>query len=345
MEGWTSCRWRCTGSTARARSPRSSARSTSPSRSAAGAAQRPDQPRLPVLRAARLRQDLQRPDPGPVAELREGPDPDAVRGVRLLRGAGPERAGQPRRHRDRRGVARWRRRRPRPARARVLRAGSGRASRSTSSTRRTWSRHSGLQRAAQAGRGAAAAPEVHLRDHRAGQGARHHPVAHAPLPVPADPAGDACASTSEASVPAEGVDVDPLVLPAGRAGRRRLGARRAVGARPAARRRRARGRHLRPGGGPARRHRRRAARRDGRRARRRRRRGGLRRRRPGGRGRPRSAPVRRRPARAVPRPADPRRGARRRRPRACSTRRPTSSSGCAARPSATAGRRCRGPPT
>ena len=39
----------------------------------------------------------------------------------------------------------------------------------------------GLQRPAQAGRGAAAARQVHLRHHRAGQGDRHHPVADPPL--------------------------------------------------------------------------------------------------------------------------------------------------------------------
>ena len=49
----------------------------------AGAALRPDPPRLPVQRSARLRQDLERAHPGPLAELREGPDPDAVRRVRL----------------------------------------------------------------------------------------------------------------------------------------------------------------------------------------------------------------------------------------------------------------------
>ena len=46
----------------------------------------------------------------------------------------------------------------------------------------------GLQRAAQAGRGAAGAPAVHLRDDRAGEGHPDHPLAHPPLPVPADPA-------------------------------------------------------------------------------------------------------------------------------------------------------------
>ncbi len=39
---------------------------------------------LPVQRAARLRQDLQRADPGPLAELRGGTDPRPVREVRVL---------------------------------------------------------------------------------------------------------------------------------------------------------------------------------------------------------------------------------------------------------------------
>ncbi len=42
---------------------------------------RQHQPRLPVLRSARLRQDQQRPDPGPLAQLREGPDAGPVRRV------------------------------------------------------------------------------------------------------------------------------------------------------------------------------------------------------------------------------------------------------------------------
>ena len=42
-----------------------------------------------------------------------------------------------------------------------------------------------LQRAAQDRRGAAGARQVHLRDDRAREGHRHHPLAHPPLPVPA----------------------------------------------------------------------------------------------------------------------------------------------------------------
>ena len=77
-----------------------------------------------------------------------------------------------------------------------------------------------LQRAAQARRGAAAAPEVHLRHHRAGEGHRDHPVAHPPLPVPAGAAGRAARRTSRTICEQEGVTVDrgalPLVVRAGR---------------------------------------------------------------------------------------------------------------------------------
>ena len=41
----------------------------------------------------------------------------------------------------------------------------------------------------------------------------HHPLAHPPLPVPADPAGRACAPTSRRSARAEGIAVEPAVLP------------------------------------------------------------------------------------------------------------------------------------
>ena len=57
----------------------------------------------------------------------------------------------------------------------------------------------GLQRAAQARRGAAGLRQVHLRHDRAGEGARHDQVAHPPLPVPADPAGRAPARTWSSS--------------------------------------------------------------------------------------------------------------------------------------------------
>ena len=111
---------------------------------AAGPAQRPGQPRLPVQRAAGLRQDHQRADPGPLPELRAGPDADAVRRVRVLRrrwpAAGPGRSTSSRSTRPRTAV--WTTR---------ATCGSGRSSRrrqpgsrSTSSTRRTWSPRQGF---------------------------------------------------------------------------------------------------------------------------------------------------------------------------------------------------------
>ena len=131
-----------------------------------------------------------RPDPGPRAQLRAGADRRPVRRVRQLQGPGPRRAGLHRRHRDRRGLPRWCRRRPRPAREGVLRAGA-QPLQGLHHRRGPHGHDAGLQRPAQAGRGAAAAPAVHLRDHRARQGAADDPVAHPPLPVPADPAAAA----------------------------------------------------------------------------------------------------------------------------------------------------------
>ncbi len=77
-----------------------------------GPRRQPGQPRLPLLRAARLRQDHQRADPGPVAQLRPGAGGRPVRRVRLLSGARPRRTGQHRRHRDRRRLPQRRGRRP-----------------------------------------------------------------------------------------------------------------------------------------------------------------------------------------------------------------------------------------
>ena len=48
----------------------------------------------------------------------------------------------------------------------------------------------GLQRAAEDRRGAAGPPDLRVRDHRAREGAAHHPLAHPPLPVPAAGAED-----------------------------------------------------------------------------------------------------------------------------------------------------------
>ena len=159
-----------------------------------------------------------------------------LRRVRQLPRAGPRRAGLDRRHRDRRGLPRWRGRRPRPAGEGLLRAGA-RQVQGLHHRRGPHGHDAGLQRPAQAGRGAAAAPAVHLRHDRARQGAADHPLAHPPLPLPADPAAPA----------------QRLPLPArrrggrghraGRAAPRRtrrggVGARHPVRARPAARRRR-----------------------------------------------------------------------------------------------------------
>ena len=204
---------------------------------------------------AGLRQDLQRADPGPLAQLRAGPHPRAVRRLPVLRLAGPGRAGQHRRHRARRGLARRCRRHPRAARPGVLRAGRV-ALPGVHRRRGAHDHHAGLQRPAQDRGGAAGAPGVRVRDHRAGQGAAHHPLPHPPLPVPADPAGHA-AQAAGADLRRGGRGRRPGGVPAGHPGRRRLGARLAVGARPAAGRGRAGGRHLRAGGRAARRHRRR----------------------------------------------------------------------------------------
>ena len=81
-------------------------------------------------------------------------------------------------------------------------------------------------------RGAAGAPRLRLRDHRAGEGAADDPVAHAPLPVPADPAGDA-ARAAGADLRRGGRDGRAGGVPAGPARGRRIGPRHAVGARPA----------------------------------------------------------------------------------------------------------------
>ncbi len=107
---------------------------------AAGAAQRAHPPRLPVQRSPRLRQDLQRAHPGPVAQLRAGPDPRPVRDLRQLRRARAARPGLARRRGDRRGLATV-------ASTTPGTCASGRSTRrcpagtrSTSSTRPTWSR-------------------------------------------------------------------------------------------------------------------------------------------------------------------------------------------------------------
>ena len=159
----------------------------------AALAQQPGQPRLPLLRPARLRQDHQRPDPGPRAQLRAGRRSptraaSATRCRDLARG-GP---GSHRRDRDRRGLPRRRRRRPRPAREGVLRAGAqplqglhhrrgphGHARRASTPCS-SWSRS--RREHLQASSSPPPSPRRCIAD---------HPLAHPPLPVPADPAAAA----------------------------------------------------------------------------------------------------------------------------------------------------------
>ena len=142
----------------------------------------------------------------------QGPTADALRRVRLLRRAGHRRARLARRDRDRRGQPRRRRRRPRPARTRVLLARAG-PLQGLHHRRGPHGQQGGLQRPPQARRGAAVPPALHLRDHRAGQGHRHHPVAHPPLPVPAGRAQGAWATTCSPSARARASTIEPTVVP------------------------------------------------------------------------------------------------------------------------------------
>ena len=92
----------------------------------------------------------------------------------------------------------------------------------------------GLQRPAQAGRGAAAAPEVRVRDDRAGEGHPDDQVAHAPLPVPAG-SPDGAARPARGDPGRRGGQLRADGAAAGGPGGRGLGPRLAVGAGPAAR--------------------------------------------------------------------------------------------------------------
>ena len=111
---------------------------------AAGAAQRPGQPRLPVQRPARLRQDDQRPHPGPLPQLRAGPDRRRRAGCaspartwhrRAAAASTSSRSTRPPTAASTTPVTCARRRSSRRRR---------RATRSTSSTRPTWSRGAGF---------------------------------------------------------------------------------------------------------------------------------------------------------------------------------------------------------
>ena len=290
------------------------------------------QPRLPVQRAARLRQDVERPDPGPVAELRAGPDPRSVRQVRFVRGARPVRAGQHRRHRDRRRVARRRRRR----------AGTCASGPSTRRSPRRFKIYIIDEAHMVTGAGfnallklveeppphlkfvfATTEPEKVIATIRSRT--HHYPFRLVPPAVLRELLEEILASRGGQLRARRAARRHP--------GRGRLGAGLAVRPRPAAS----------PGADEAGLRYDRAiallgytddapARRDGRGVRGRGRRRGLPGRRPGGRGRPRSAPVRRRPARPAARPDRARRRAGRRRHRAARRARPTGWTGCASRP-------------
>ena len=180
----------------------------------AALAQQPGQPRLPLLRAARLRQDHLAPASWPArstASRRPIADPcgecDSCRD--LARG-GPGSidvieidAASPRR----------RRRRPRPARAGVLRPGARAATRSTSSTRPTWSPRRASTPCSSWSRSrrstckfifATTEPEKVIAD---------HPLAHPPLPVPADPAAHARPTTSPSCASRRASRSSPAALP------------------------------------------------------------------------------------------------------------------------------------
>ena len=244
----------------------------------------------------------------------QGPTPTPCGVCQSCQDLGPRRRRQPRRHRDRRGHATAASTTPATCASGRSSPRRRRASRSTSSTRRTWCPGEGFNALLKLVEEPPRAREVRLRDHRAGQGHRDDPVAHPPLPVPAGAAGRAAGLPGRASCEQERRRRRPGGALAGGAGRPRLGPRLAQRPRPAARRRRRRGRDLRrspprcsatptrsllddtvdafaAGDGAA----------------------VFRDRRPGRRGRPRPAPVRRGPARAAARPDHHRRRARRRR--------------------------------
>ena len=218
---------------------------TEPLRAALG--RQPGQPRLPLLRSARLRQDHQRADPGPRAQLRAGADRRPVRRVRLA-------------------AATW----PAAARARIdvieidaashggvddardlrekafFAPGARAATRSTSSTRPTWSRTQGFNALLKLVEEPPRAPALHLRHHRARQGAsptirsrtHHYPFRLIPPRLLSAYLAELCEQGGrQRSSPA----ALPLVVRAGGG----LGPRHALRARPADGRRRRRRGHLR----------------------------------------------------------------------------------------------------
>ena len=306
---WQEWRSRCTASTGRARSPRSSGRSTSPSRcrrrcapagsttptcspGLAAAARRPARASWPARSTASKGPT---PDPCGVCDSCRALAPDGAGSIDVIEIDAASHGGvdDARDLRERAFFA------PVCSRFKVYVIDEAHMVSSA-----------GLQRPAQARRGATGVREVRLRDHRAGEGARHDQVPHPPLPVPADPAGRAPA-VSGAADRGRGGHVEPAVFPlVVRAGGG--SARDSLSVLD----------QLIAGAGPEGVTYARAVallgvtdvdadRRDVRRARRRRRRGRVRHHRPGRRGRPRPAPVRLRPAGAAARPDRPAAGPRR----------------------------------
>ena len=284
-------------------------------------------PRLPVQRPARLRQDLQRAHPGPLAELRAGPDARPVRHVRLAASRWPRTA--PARSTSSRST------RPRTAASTTpATCASGPSSRRCPSRYKvyiideahmvTTAAFNALLKLVEEPPEfvkfvfATTEPEKVLQTIRSRT--HHYPFRLMP-PQRADRAARARSSRPRASPstrrcsrwscgrrPARARDglsiLDQVLASAGPEGVTREGA-----------------------AGAARRHPRHPARRHRRRLRRPRRRRGVRPARPGHGGRPRPAALRHRPARAAARPDRARRRAGRRRHRACSTAPTTSSSG------------------
>ena len=127
-------------------------------------------PRLPVRRLARDRQDLDREDPRPLAQLRAtGPTLRALRRVRVLRR--DRQLDLARRDRDGRRLEQLGRRHPRPAREGRLRPGAGRLE-GLHPRRGAHALQRGLERVPEDARGAAAEHDLRARHDRGAQGAR-----------------------------------------------------------------------------------------------------------------------------------------------------------------------------
>ncbi len=127
-------------------------------------------PRLPVRGLARDGQDLDGEDPRRVPELRARADRRAVRRVRFLRGHRQRHLA--RRDRDGRRLEQLRRRHPRAARARRVRAGVGPVE-DLHPRRGPHALDPGLERVPQDARGAAAGHHLRARHHRGPEGPRH----------------------------------------------------------------------------------------------------------------------------------------------------------------------------